>query len=155
MNGIDKIIGRISGDAQTEIDAILAHAREQAEQIAQRSKAQGESEAADILDVGGRMPRPAESGWPLWPSWSAGKPIWQPKQALINEAFEAARQKLLDLPQEEYVKLLAGLAVKAAPHGRGQLIFSPADRARVGKAVVVADNEMLGSGHPPPSSRRS
>ena len=38
MNGIDKIIGRISGDAQTEIDAILAHAREQAEQIAQRSQ---------------------------------------------------------------------------------------------------------------------
>lgn len=52
MNGIDKIIGRISGDAQTEIDAILAHAREQAEQIAQRSKAQGESEAADILERG-------------------------------------------------------------------------------------------------------
>ena len=78
MNGIDKIIGRISGDAQTEIDAILAHAREQAEQIAQRSRAS--QRPPTFWSVGGRMPRPAESGWPLWPSWSAGKPIWQPSR---------------------------------------------------------------------------
>ena len=143
MNGIDKIIGRISGDAQTEIDAILAHAREQAEQIAQRSKAQGESEAADILERGRQDAQTSGERLAAMAQLECRKANLAAKQALINEAFEAARQKLLDLPQEEYVKLLAGLAVKAAPHGRGQLIFSPADRARVGKAVVVAANEML------------
>ena len=138
MNGIDKIIGRISGDAQTEIDAILAHAREQEEQIAQRSKAQGESEAADILERGRQDAQTRGERLAAMAQLECRKANLAAKQALINEAFEAARQKLLDLPQEEYVKLLAGLAVKAAPHGRGQLIFSPADRARVGKAVVVA-----------------
>ena len=138
MNGIDKIIGRISGDAQTEIDAILAHAREQAEQIAQRSKAQGESEAADILERGRQDAQTRGERLAAMAQLECRKANLAAKQALINEAFEAARQKLLDLPQEEYVKLLAGLAVKAAPHGRGQLIFSPADRARVGKAVVLA-----------------
>ena len=36
MNGIDKIIGRISGDAQAEIDAILAQANAEAVDIAAR-----------------------------------------------------------------------------------------------------------------------
>lgn len=70
------------------------------------------------------MPRPAESGWPLWPSWSAEANL-AAKQALINEAFEASRQKLLDLPQEEYVKLLAGLAVKARAPWPGPAHFLP------------------------------
>lgn len=153
MNGIDKIIGRISGDAQTEIDAILAHAREQAEQIAQRSKAQGESEAADILERGRQDAQTRGERLAAMAQLECRKANLAAKQALINEAFEAARQKLLDLPQEEYVKLLAGLAVKAAPHGRGQLIFSPADRARVGKAVVVAANEMLARASRPQAPR--
>ena len=143
MNGIDKIIGRISGDAQTEIDAILAHAREQAEQIAQRSKAQGESEAADMLERGRQDAQTRGERLAAMAQLECRKANLAAKQALINEAFEAAREKPLALPPEAAVKLLAALAVKAAPHGRGQLIFSPADRARVGKAVVVAANEML------------
>ena len=126
-----------------EFYAILAHAREQAEQIAQRSKAQGESEAADILERGRQDVQTRGERLAAMAQLECRKANLAAKQALINEAFEAARQKLLDLPQEEYVKLLAGLAVKAAPHGRGQLIFSPVDRARVGKSVVVAANEML------------
>ena len=39
--------------------------------------------------------------------------------------------------------LLANLAVQAAPNGKGKLIFSQADRARFGKAVVMAANEKL------------
>ncbi len=39
MNGIDKIIGRISGDAQEEIDAILAEARAQAAEITDKYEA--------------------------------------------------------------------------------------------------------------------
>ena len=131
MNGIDKIIGRISGDAQAEIDAILGQAREQAEQIAQTSRAQGETEAAAILERGRQDAR------------ARGERMTAMAQLECRKANLAAKEKLLSLPEEEYVELLAGLAVKAAPHGRGKLIFSPSDRARVGKAVVVAANEML------------
>ena len=143
MNGIDKIIGRISGDAQAEIDAILAQAREQAEQIAQSSRAQGEAEAAAILDRGRRDVQARGERMAAMAQLECRKADLAARQALIDEAFQAARQKLLDLPEADYVHLLAGLAAKAAPHGRGKLIFSPADRARVGKAVVVAANELL------------
>ena len=41
--------------------------------------------------------------------------------------------------------LLADLAVEASATGSEKLIFSQADRARLGKAVVVAANEKLGA----------
>ena len=62
---------------------------------------------------------------------------------LVHRHFKLALEKLLALPQEKYVALLADLAVQAAPNGQGKLIFSQADRARVGKAVVLAANEKL------------
>ena len=145
MNGIDKIIGRISGDAQAEIDAILGQAREQAEQIAQTSRAQGETEAAAILERGRQDARARGERMTAMAQLECRKANLAAKQKVIDEAFAAAKEKLLSLPEEEYVELLAGLAVKAAPHGRGKLIFSPSDRARVGKAVVVAANEALAS----------
>ena len=65
------------------------------------------------------------------------------KQEVIEEAFALAQKKLRALPEADYVELLVRLAVEASTTGREKLIFSPADRARVGKAVVLAANERL------------
>ena len=146
MNGIDKIIDRISGDAQAEIDAILAQARAQAEEIAAQGRARGEAEAAAILERGRRDVQTRGERMAAMAQLECRKADLAARQAMIDEAFAAARQKLLDLPQEECVQLLAGLAVQAAAKGRGKLIFSPADRARLGKAVVLAANEKLPGG---------
>ncbi len=143
MNGIDRIIGRISGDAQAEIDAILAQAREQAEQIAAQSRAQAQAESEAILERGRRDAQTRGERLAAMAQLECRKADLAAKQTVIVEAFDAAREKLLSMPEEEYVRLLASLAAKAAPHGRGKLVFSPADRARVGKAVVLAANEIL------------
>lgn len=143
MNGIDKIIGRISGDAQAEVDAILAQAREQAEQIAAQSQARAQAESEAILERGRREAQTRGDRLAAMAQLECRKANLAAKQAVIDEAFDTAREKLRQLPQEEYVQLLANLAVKAAPNGRGKLIFSPGDRARVGKAVVIAANETL------------
>lgn len=143
MNGIDKIIGRISGDAQEEIDAILAEARAQAAEITAKYEAQAKAEADDILTRGERAA--AERGERLASvaQLECRKANLAVKQEIIDDAFALAKQKLLALPEDEYVALLADLAVKASSTGREKLIFSQADRARVGKAVVVAANEKL------------
>ena len=71
------------------------------------------------------------------------KAVLAAKQDVIEEAFQAAHKKLLDLPREEYVAFLADLAVQASATGKEKLIFSAPDRAQVGKAVVMAANEKL------------
>jgi V/A-type H+-transporting ATPase subunit E len=144
MNGIDKIIGRISGDAQEEIDAIIAEAKSQAAEITAKYEAQAKAESDDILARGEKAADERGERLASVAQLECRKANLAVKQEVIDEAFDAAKKKLLALPEDQYVSLLAGLAAKASSTGKEQLIFSKADRARVGKAVVVAANEKLG-----------
>lgn len=144
MNGIEKIIDRISGDAQREIDDVLAQARAEAAEITAKYQAQAQAEADEILARGEKAA--AERGERLASvaQLECRKGVLAAKQEVIEEAFQLAMTKLIQLPQEEYVALLADLAVQASAKGNEKLIFSVADRARVGKAVVLAANQKLG-----------
>ena len=68
---------------------------------------------------------------------------------MLGEAFDLALEKLCSLPDPEYIALLTRLAVEASSTGREQLVFSPRDRARIGKQVVVAANDALVKGVAP------
>jgi V/A-type H+-transporting ATPase subunit E len=144
MNGIDKIIGRISGDAQEEIDSILAEAKSQAAEITAKYEAQAKAVSDDVLARGEKAADERGERLASVAQLECRKANLAVKQEVIDEAFESAKKKLLALPEDQYVSLLAGLAAKASSTGKEKLIFSQADRARVGKAVVVAANEKLG-----------
>lgn len=144
MDGIEKIIDRISGDAQREVDDVLAKARAEADKILSQYQAQAQAEADDILTRGEKAAVERGERLASVAQLECRKDVLRAKQEVIEEAFQLAMDKLTQLPQEAYVSLLADLAVEASSKGNEKLIFSVADRARVGKAVVVAANEKLG-----------
>ena len=144
MNGIEKIIDRISGDAQAEIDAVLEQARAEAAQITAKYEAQAKAEAEEIRTRGAAAAAEREERLASVAQLECRKAELTAKQEVIEETFALALQKLLSLPEEQYVELLADLAVKASVSGRESLIFSAADRERVGKKVVDAANRKLG-----------
>jgi V/A-type H+-transporting ATPase subunit E len=143
MNGIDKITARIEQDSQREIDALLAEARAQAADITAQYQAKAQAQTDDILARGKQAAAQREERLASVAQLECRKAVLAAKQDVLEEAFDKALQKLLALPQEDYVALLAALAAQAASTGKEKLIFSQADRARVGKAVVVAANEKL------------
>ena len=134
MDGIEKITARIRADA----DAELAQLREQTEaqilEIQAQAKAQMDQERTAILARGRRA---AEE------RLERRKLELAAKQEVLSEAFEQALEKLCALPEEEYIQLLTGMVLQAVSTGREQLVFSPRDRSRIGKQVVVAANEAL------------
>ncbi len=144
MDGIEKIIDRISGDAQREIDDVLAQAQAEAEKITAQYQAQAQAEADEILARGEKAAVERGERLASVAQLECRKEVLRAKQEVIEEAFQLALDKLIQLPQQEYVSLLADLAVQASAKGNEKLIFSVADRAQVGKAVVVAANEKLG-----------
>ena len=146
MNGIEKIIDRISGDAQAEIDAILAEANVEAAQITAKYEAQAKAEADEIVKRGSAAAAEREERLVSMAQMEGRKAELCAKQEVIEEAFELALKKLLALPEDKYVELLAGLAAKASATGKETLIFSAADRDRVGKKVVDAANAKLANG---------
>ena len=143
MNGIEKITQRIDQDAQAEIDKILGDARSQAVEILARYEEQARKESQEILARGEKNAAEREERLASVAQMEAKKLTLATKQEMLDKAFELALDRLVSLPDDEYVALLADLAVRAATTGREQLIFSQKDRTRVGKQVVAAANEKL------------
>ena len=143
MNGIEKITGQIDADVQKEIDDALAQARRQAGEIEARYAAQAEAQAEDIRrrgqrDAGLRRERLVDMA-----RLEARKRLLSAKQDMVGQAFDLALKKLVELPEQDYIALLANLAVAASRTGQEQVIFSQKDRARYGKQVVTTANEIL------------
>lgn len=141
MNGIEKITGQIDADVQKEIDAALDQAKAQAREIEDRYASQAQAEAIrrkGEQDAALRQERLVDVA-----KLEARKSLLAAKQDLVGQAFDLALKKLLELPDQEYIDLLAKLAVAASRTGREQVIFSQKDRSRFGKAVVTRANELL------------
>ena len=146
MDGIEKITGRIAEDAGREIGEINAEARRQADEIMARYEAQAQQESEEILSRGRRNADERVERLASVAQLDARKLELAAKQEMLSKAYDLALEKLVNLPDKEYVDLLADLAVKASSTGREAVIFSQKDRARYGKAVVTQANEKLGDG---------
>ena len=147
MNGLEKLTGQIDADVQKEIDAALVQARSQAQEIQSWYESQAQIQVEAIRRKGQqdavfRQERLVDEA-----KMEARRDILATKQELIGRAFDLALEKLLELPEKEYVALLADLAVEASSTGKEAIIFSQKDRTRYGKTVVTQANEKLGGGH--------
>ena len=143
MTGIEKITARIQADAQQEIDAVLAEANSQAADIDARYAAQAKQAEAEILEKGQQSAAELRQRLNSNAQMDAKKQELAAKQALLDEAFQLAYEKLTQLPEGEYEDLLANLAVRASVSGKEQLIFSQADRATFGGKVTAKANGLL------------
>ena len=144
MNGIEKITGQISADVQKEIDALMADARTRAGETAQNYEVQAKREADTLLERGQKRAAEHEDRLVSTARLEAKKQVLAAKQDLVEQAFELALKQLLDLPEQEYVDLLARLAASAATTGREKVALSQKDRPRYGKQIVTRANEILG-----------
>ena len=147
MNGIERITQRMEDDAQREIDEILSAAQAQAAEITQSCQAQAEREAREIVDRGRRNADERVERLASVAQLDARKLELAAKQEMLSKAYDLALEQLVNLPDKEYVDLLADLAVRASSTGREAVIFSQKDRTRYGKAVVTQANERLKDGH--------
>ena len=143
MNGIEKITQRMEDDARRDINEILTAARAQADEITRRCREQADKESAAITARGESAAAEREKRLESMAEMESRKLVLAAKQEVLDEAFTMALEKLCTLPDEEYIELLAALAVKAARTGREPVIFSQKDRNRVGKAVVTRANDAL------------
>ena len=124
MNGIEKITQRMEDDAQREINEVLTTARTQADEITRRCREQADKESAAIVARGESAAAEREKRLESMAEMESRKLVLAAKQEVLDEAFNMALEKLCTLPDEEYIELLAALAVKAARTGREKVIFS-------------------------------
>nr|WP_317284145.1 V-type ATP synthase subunit E [uncultured Dysosmobacter sp.] len=146
MNGIEKITARIDAQTQEEIDRLLADAKEQAAQITAQYRTQAETERASLTARSEKAAQEREKRLVSVAQMEARKVTLSARQEMVERAYELALKTLCTLPQERYTAVLTDLLVKAAPDGKGSVIFAPGDRERVGAASVKAANSRLKDG---------
>ncbi len=153
MNGIEKITARIQTDMKAEVEEILKNAETKAAEIRAEYEAKAKAEAETAADAhreaAARQKERLESAAKM----DAKKELLAAKQACLDEAFEKARKKLLNLSEDDYVDLLAHLVVKSVKTGREELIFNARDKERVGAKVVAKANAMLTAAANPDTSK--
>lgn len=144
MNGIDTIIQRLNTDAKAETDALLEKARQEAAAVAARYQAQADKEAADLAARNERLAAEREERLISAAQMEARKTVLAAKQAVMEETYAKALEKLRNLSETRYVEVLTELLLQAAPHGVGEVLFSAQDRETVGQAAVDAANGKSG-----------
>ncbi len=148
MNGIEKITDRISADASAEIDRLMAEAKARSSDIAAKYRAQADAEAADLAARNAKAAAEREERLVSVAQMESRKTLLAAKQEMVGRAYDAALEKLCAMPDEQYVEVLASLLVQASSTGREEVVFSPEDRERVGKAAVARANELLSGPKP-------
>ena len=144
MNGIDTIIQRLNTDAKAETDALLEKACQEAAAVAARYQAQADKEVADLAARNERLAAEREERLISAAQMEARKTVLAAKQAVMEETYAKALEKLRNLPEARYVEVLTELLLQAAPHGAGEVLFSAQDRETVGQAAVDAANGKSG-----------
>ncbi|MDR1064782.1 MAG: V-type ATP synthase subunit E [Oscillospiraceae bacterium] len=143
MDGISRIIDRIASDAADERAALAEESAARRSEIAARyAKEEKEAYGAAIekgaIEAAARFERLKNVA-----QLEARKQLLAEKQALLAETFELAEKRLAELPENNYVELLAKLAADASRTGAEELIFSKTDGARLGAAVTDRANAIL------------
>ena len=113
MNGIEKITQQIGADARAEAEAILAKARAEADAITDDYARRCEKAAADAAAKGKAAAAQREERLASVAGMEARKAALAAKQEMVTKAFDLALEKLCALPEDQYVDLLASLAVVA------------------------------------------
>lgn len=142
MNGIENITARILREADEAAQAIEQRAINQAEEIRGSYDDLCKSARQEALDAAGEAAAEQALRGESAAALEQRKALLQEKQALIDQAFSAAGEQLRALPPERQVEFLSRLAAQAA-QGNETVVLSPADRERIGPALVRQANERL------------
>ena len=143
MYGIDRMTDRIEADAREQAKAIIAEAEAKCAEIRKENEKKAQERYLELIRNG---TKDCESGLERRKSaaeMDAKKSVLALKQDCVAEAFDMAKRRLADMPEDSYVGFLASLAASAAADGSGEIVLSARDRERCGKAVLERANAAL------------
>ncbi|MGX8692464.1 MAG: V-type ATP synthase subunit E [Clostridia bacterium] len=143
MKGTEKIIAHIRADAEAQSAAILSQAEQQCAAIRADFEAKAKERYNERLLSGEKACEDRVDSMDRIARMEARKGLLALKQEMVSRSFELACEKLVKLPEAEYVALLARLAADAAVTGTEEIVLNARDRAAVGEKAVKAANARL------------
>ena len=142
MNGINKITDRIAAEAEAEASAVLAQAEEAAAAVRADFAARAKELEESLLRQGTEEIEQKVQRADRASRLESKKDILSLKQELVTQAYRRAMEKILALPEADYIAFLAREAGNAALTGKEEILLNQADPDRVGEKVAAAANAL-------------
>ena len=143
INGVERIAERILRDAQTEAAGIKKVADENCAVIDAQYAKQAKDAAASILEAAEKEAGELIKRMKGEADMRARSAMLEEKQSLMQKAFEAAQQELLNMDEETYRAFLVKLACRASVSGQEELVLNAKDLARFGRGLCDDVNKAL------------
>ena len=141
--GLDKVKARILAQAEAQIEAMQGEANAEIAKITAGFTKEADEAYWKYATAGKQAIDQKAQGLADTAALESRKQVLGFKQELMEKTFALALERLSDLSEEKYLKLLVNSTVKAAQTGQERLIFSMRDRGSYGKRVTIAANEAL------------
>jgi len=141
-------------DGEQVVEKILSEARAEAEKIKKKAdereaaeQARLDGQLADYKSQTEMLAQKAAKAEKLHllaaARMESAKELLAEKREILDEVFTQAREKLLNLPDEQYRKLMANLMLKAVESGDEEVIVDK-DEKRIDQQLINQVNQRLG-----------
>ena len=147
MKGTEKIIAHIQADADAQAAEILARADARCAEIRETYEQKAKEAYAETIRAGVKENQDRLDSMERLANMEGRKAILALKQDMVARSFERAVEKLVALPEAQYVALLSKLAVGASVSGDEEIVLNARDKKAVGDKLIKAANAKLGGGH--------
>ena len=136
MNGLDKLVDRITGEADGQIKSIIAEAEAKAAEIKGESEKRMNAECERIGKKAQSEVETIESRAKASAELKTKQILLAGKQELLNDTIALAKEKLASLSDQEYTDFIAKLFDKHIPAQDAVLKLNAADLKRIPKDVL-------------------
>ena len=143
MKGTEKIIAHIRDEAEAQSAAILAQAEQQCAAIRAASEDEARARYKELIRGGEKNCEDRVDSMERIARMEAKKGLLSLKQEMVSRSFALAVEKLVSLPEKDYLALLAQLAAEASVCGDEEIVLNARDRAALGEKAVKAANALL------------
>ena len=136
MAGLDNIIDRIKGEADEVVSQVLNEANDYAKKLEDEAKNKTNEEVERLrkrcdLELKSITDRSISSS-----ELKKKQMFLMEKQHLVMETIEKAKEKLINLPDAEYIEFVKKVFAKNAPTADCEILFNEKDKKRIGKDVI-------------------
>lgn len=146
MSGMEKIVGTIRQEAEEKASGILQQARERAAEIERDTAVKKEERQRS---AGEQARRETESVLARYESENRRmrkEALLRAKSGVLNDVIAQAKERLENLPDEQYFALMERLFERNAQSGNGRLYFAKKDYGRIPDGFVEKLNQGLKNG---------
>jgi len=143
MTGTEKIKSRILEDARAKAAEIEEQARQEAGAIMAQADKEASLKRAEILKKAEADSQEAYRRLISSAALEGRKDLLRAKQDMVEAAFRGALERIINLPDKEYQKLMEDMAVNAALKDGGEILLSERDRGRLDGSFLNNVNKRL------------